>query len=171
MLAGAIVMVAQAFLVEVQRIGPYAERLVQDRQRRHGIVAHLGAVAGIKGLGRVIADHLDADRHPVVAGGVDAIGGEIAGDPDQIGRDENMRARMPAFVAVVIMVEVFHPLRARNLAEAGVVPLRQVRLGGIVQHDELRAPTGPFERFDIGSEFRGREAQRIGQEGHGDFPF
>jgi len=47
---------------------------MQDRQRGHGQVAHLGAVAAVESLGGIIADHFDAKAFTIVAGGVDAIG-------------------------------------------------------------------------------------------------
>src|SRR5208283_3746833 len=102
-LAGAIVMIADAFFVEVDCFGTKFEHLMQGRQRRDSVVTHKRAGAAVEWFRRIVANHLDADGNVIIARGMDAIRRKVTGNPYEVRRDEQMGPTVPAHSCVIVV--------------------------------------------------------------------
>jgi len=139
------VIVAFAFLVESQVFGPEAELEVQRRHQEHGIIANLGAVAGIEFLRAEVAHHFDAEARGVVTARMHPREQRIGEPVDEVAGYEPVRAGVPAFFVLVEVLQVADPRIVRG---AAFRPLGKGRRRGVVQCNSLRAPTRPVQGID-----------------------
>lgn len=95
-------------MVQPDILGGPAEDGADGGDRRHGVLSHGQASAGVEVVGLVVAEHLDADRLVIPGWGVYAWGGHWGECPDEVVVDEEVWAGAPVLLVAVVVDESLH---------------------------------------------------------------